>query len=60
MFDLFDVCYVALKELSFPEFIAVLCVMLESKCKEEGVDIKEAAKKVHDTIIMINNELGEI
>lgn len=60
MIELFDVCYAALKKLPFHEFCSVLCVLLERKCKAEDRDVKEEAKKICDTIIQINNELGEL
>lgn len=60
MIELFDVCYAALKKLPFHEFCSVLCVMLERKCKAEDRDVKEEAKHLYETIIQINNELGEL
>lgn len=60
MIELFDVCYAALKKLPFHEFCSVLCVLLERKCKAEGLDVKEEAKRLYETIIQINNDLGEL
>lgn len=60
MIELYDVCYAALKRLPFPEFSAILCVMLERKCKEEGYDVKDAAKHLYETIISVNDEFGEL
>lgn len=60
MIELFDVCYAALKKLPFHEFCSVLCVLLERKCKDEGLDVKEEAKRLYETIIQINNDLGEL
>ena len=60
MIELFDVCYAALKKLPFNEFCSVLCVLLERKCKVEGLDVKEEAKRLYETIIQINNDLGEL
>lgn len=60
MVELHDVCYAALRKLPFPDFCAILCVMLEHKCKEEGIDVKEAAEQICKTIISVNEELGQV
>jgi len=60
MVELHDVCYAALRKLPFPDFCAILCVMLEHKCKEEGIDVKDAAGQIYKTIISVNEELGEV
>lgn len=60
MFELYDVCYAALKKLPYHEFCSVLCVLLERKCKDEGIDIRNAAEGLYKTIIEVNDELGEL
>lgn len=60
MIELFDVCYAALKKLPFHEFCSVLCVLLEMKCKDEGMNVKETAGELYRAIIDVNNKLGEL
>lgn len=60
MFDAYDICYTAMKKLPFPDFTAVLCVLLERKCKDEGVNVKEVAGELYRAIIDVNNEHGEL
>lgn len=60
MFDAYNICYTALKKLSFADFTAVLCVLLERRCKDEKMNVKETAGELYRTIVDVNNKLGEL
>lgn len=58
--DAFIKCYLDLSGLPFHEFVSVLIVLMEIKCKECGVDVVELAEALPGMVRSVNEEKGRL
>ena len=58
--NIYKKCYQIMGELPICEFASVLCVLLETKCLEEDINVVGAAWKIAEAVQEVNTELGEI
>lgn len=46
-------------ELNFPDYLALIAMCLEERCKQEGVDMIECVKLLLETSERVNEQLGK-
>lgn len=41
------------------EWMSAICMVLEEKCKADGLDMVETCKRIYDSAVQVNEELGK-
>lgn len=54
-----DAMYKLGMDVDFVEFMAIVAMLVEEKCKADGHDAVEAFKNLYETSVLVNDQLGK-